>query len=77
MDASTQAEGNEALDGVGQLGILQVVIEDAGRARVCQQVAVPLLQPGRRKPPVPLRRPLHSKPKTPRQVDGCSADVPK
>jgi hypothetical protein len=45
VDAGAQAQSDEALDGVGQLRVLQVVVEDAGRPRVRQQVAVPLLQP--------------------------------
>ena len=62
VDAGAQAQRDEALDGVGQLGVLQVVVEDGGRARMRQQIAVPLLQPARWKPPVPLCRPLHTLP---------------
>lgn len=60
VNAGAQAQRDEALDGVCQLRVLQVVVEDAGRARMRQHVAVPLLQPARWKPPVPLCRPLHN-----------------
>ena len=60
MDAGAQAQRDQALQGVRQGAVLQVVVEEAGRAGVGQQVGVALLQAAGREAPVPLRRPLHA-----------------
>ncbi len=60
MDAGSQAQRDETLDGVRQLGLLKVVMEHAGRPGVGHQVDVPLLHPIAGKPPVPLRAALQA-----------------
>ena len=54
MDASPQAQRDEALNGGRQLRILKVVIKDAGRARVSHEVGIALLHAVGGEPPVPL-----------------------
>ena len=60
VDTGPQPEGDESLNGVRQLRLLQVVIEHAGRAGVSHEVDIALLQAAQGEPPVPLCAALRS-----------------
>ena len=54
VNSRPQTQSYESVDGGGQPGVFQVIIEHAGRAWVSHEVYIPRLHPIRGEPPVPL-----------------------